>query len=65
MPYNKPPQGAYFILRVLEECKSQHRCQNPRLGSFLSSLVFPYFRGQVESGEAFLKQGVRVRVSVY
>ena len=40
---NKRLRGGYLILRVQEGGKSQHWCQNPCLGSFLSSLVFPYF----------------------
>ena len=45
---NKRPRGVYLILRVQEGSKSQHRYQNPRIGSFLSSLVFPYFDRNIE-----------------
>ena len=45
---NKRLRGVYLILRVQEGGKSQHWCQNPCLGSFLSSLVFPYFDHNIE-----------------
>ena len=45
---NKRLRGINLTLRVQEWGKSQHRLQNPRLGSFLSSLVFPYFDRKIE-----------------
>ena len=55
-------RAVYLILRVQEGSKSQHRCQNPRLRSFLSSLVFPNFdhRGGWGGG-ASVRQGAFTR----
>ena len=45
---NGRTRADYLILRVQDGSESQHRCQNPRLRSFLSSIVFPNFDHNIE-----------------
>ena len=71
MAYNKRPRGAYFILRVLYIARRVHITTSVSESSLriivLSSLVLPYFGGQVEGGGggASLKQGAFIKEEAF